>query len=186
MHFYYCDKKIEYNGKQLSSLWAYRNFHLQGDSIISFRGSCRIQFTEMVDLEDVLARSPIYGSDMLHFIVEHFDRDLEKMVLRQRLLIAIIKEVLEKDGHRLTRAGDDLYIDERKLSISIATSTPVSVMAHAALNIDSRGTPVPAIGLGDLGYPEGDIPALAREICGLYTAEMEGVRLARCKVRGVL
>lgn len=185
LHVYYCDKKMEYNGRQLSSLWAYRNFQLQGDSVVSFRGSCRIEFTEMVDLEDVLARSPIYGPDMLHFIVEHFDRDLEKMVLRQRLLIAIIKEVLETDGHRMARAGDDLYLDERKLSISIATSTPVSVMAHAALNIDSRGTPVPAIGLLDLGYTGQDIPVLAREMCGRYAAEMDGVRLARCKVRGV-
>jgi hypothetical protein len=139
----------------------------------------------MVDLEDVLAQSPIYGPDMLHFIAEHFDHDLEKMVLRQRLFIAIIKDILGKYTLQLSRKGDDLYLGDNKLSISIATATPVSVMMHTALNVDSRGTPVPTAGLLGLGVSEEALPGLAGEICEAYAAEIKGIYMARCKVRGV-
>ncbi len=185
MLVYYCPENMEYDGRQLSSLWAYRNFRLKGDSIVSFRGPCRVEFAEMVDLEDVLASSPIYGPDMLHFIAEHFDRDLEKMVLRQRLFIAIIKDIVEEKGLRLSRSGDDLYFGKGKLSISIATLTPVSAMMHTALNVDTRGTPVITSGLPDLGFDVEELPDLAIKICGAYAKEMEGIDMARCKVRGV-
>lgn len=183
MHEYFHEKITSYTGHQLSSLWAYRNFGLQGDSIVSFRGPCRVEPAEMVDVEDVVGGSSIYGPDMLHFIVEHFGESLEKGVLRQRLLIAIVKDALNKT--ELVRNGDDLYMGDGKLSISIATASPVSIMIHAALNVVSRGTPVKAAGLFDMGYNEGDIPALGKRICGLYAQEMSSVRMACCKVRGV-
>ncbi|MCL5046252.1 MAG: DUF366 family protein, partial [Actinobacteria bacterium] len=44
---------IKYDGRQLSSLWAFRNFGIQGDSIVAFRGPCHVELTEMVDLADV-------------------------------------------------------------------------------------------------------------------------------------
>ncbi|MFZ5597249.1 MAG: DUF366 family protein [Bacillota bacterium] len=183
MHVYCHDEKITYTGDQLSSLWAYKNFGLQGDSIVCFRGPCSISFSSMVDLEDVLACSPIYGPDMLHFVVEHFERGLEKAVLRQRLLIAIIKDAIGRPD--LERRGDDLYMGSKKLSISIATSTPVSVMIHAALNVITEGTPVETAGLMEMGYAEEDIMPLGMKICRLYDLEMSSVRMARCKVRGV-
>lgn len=184
MHEYFHDKTTCYTGHQLSSLWAYRNFGLQGDSIVSFRGPCRVEPEEMVDVEDVVGGSSIFGPDMLHFIVEHFGEELEKGVLRQRLLIAIIKDVIGCPG--LVRKGDDLYLGEGKLSISIATASPVSIMMHAALNVVSEGTPVKAAGLFDMGYKEGDIAVLGKRICGLYAQEMTSVRMACCKVRGVV
>lgn len=176
---------ILYDGTQLSSLWAYRTWGIQGDSIISFRGPCRVDFKEMVDMEDVLKRSPIYSPDMLHFIVEHFDQDLEKAVLRQRLLVVIIKEILESGQVRIKRSGDDLYINEHKLSISIATVTPVSTMIHTGLNISRESVPVKAACLLESGWEQGQLPALAAEICQLYINEVRDVYLARCKVRGV-
>ncbi|MFZ5648468.1 MAG: DUF366 family protein [Bacillota bacterium] len=183
MHEYFHEEITAYTGHQLSSLWAYRKFGLQGDSIVSFRGPCRVEFTEMVDVEDVIGGSSIFGPDMLHFIVEHFGETLEKGVLRQRLLIAIIKDVINNPG--LVRRGDDLYLGDGKLSISIATASPVSIMIHAALNIVSEGTPVRAAGLFDMGYNEGDIASLGKRICSLYSQEMSSVRMACCKVRGV-
>jgi len=101
---------VPYNGRQLSSLWAYRTWGVKGDSIIGFRGPCDIDFADMIDLEDVLSRSAIYSPDMLHFIVEHFDHDLEKGVLKQRLLIAIIKETLESAGVRSPAPGGRPFI----------------------------------------------------------------------------
>ncbi|MGB9802611.1 DUF366 family protein [Desulfofundulus sp.] len=186
MHVYFVPHTILYDGTQLTSLWAYRSFGLLGDSIVAFRGPCRVHFEHMVDLEDVRKQSPIYGDDMLHFIVEQFDHDLERAVLRQRLLTAIIKEILEQKGHGLKRAGDDLYYQERKLSISIATSTPVSTMIHMALNITAENTPVPAVGLVELGWPVALIPELAKAIGQAYADEMQGVKHSRCKVKGVV
>lgn len=183
MHVYTHEGIITYTGHQLSSLWAYRNFGLQGDSIVCFRGPCRVDFPEMVDVEDVLGRSEISGPDMLHFIVEHFGDRLEKGVLRQRLLMAIIRDALASP--ELVRKGDDLYLADKKLSISIATSSPVSVMIHAALNIVSEGTPVKTVGLFDLGYTEGDILDFGSRVCSLYKEEILSVRMACCKVRGV-
>jgi hypothetical protein len=174
---------IKYTGHQLSPLWAYRSFGLQGDSIVCFRGPCHIDPQEMVDVEDVLDGSSIYGPDMLHFIVEHFGERLEAGVLKQRLLIAIIKDLLAPA--QLVRSGDDLYLGDRKLSISIATSSPVSVMIHAALNIVSQGTPVKAAGLYDLGYSDAGIEELGSKVCRLYAGEMHSVKMACCKVRGV-
>lgn len=183
MHVHCHDKKMEYTGHQLSSLWAYRNFGLQGDSIVFFRGPCRVEPTEMVDVEDVLEGSSIYGPDMVHFIVEHFGEGLEAGVLRQRLLIAIIKDVLGRP--EIVRDGDDLYIGDRKLSISIATASPISIMIHAALNVVSEGTPVRAAGLYDLGYNDPQITEFGGKICSLYSREMHSVKMACCKVRGV-
>ncbi len=183
MHIYFHDEKILYTGEQLSSLWAYKNFGLQGDSIVCFRGPCRVTLSEMVDVEDVLAGDTIFGPDMLHFIIEHFDHDLEKAVLRQRMLISIIKDKMGLPN--LIRVGDDLFVEDSKFSVSIATVTPVSTMIHTALNVVSQGTPVKTVGFCDLGYSEEAVRGFGLSICELYKKEMASVRLACCKVRGV-
>jgi len=178
-------QKIKYDGLQLSSLWAFRNFDLQGDSIVSFRGPCHVELTEMVDLADVKEAAHIYSEEMLHFIVEHFDLDLEKAVTRQRLLIAIIKEQLEKvvQNVKLQRRGDDLYWGEKKLSVSIATLSPVSSLIHIGLNVISDNTPVLTVGLKELGVES--IDDFAQLVTRSYVEEVESIYLARCKVRGV-
>lgn len=186
MHVLVVNRTINYDGDQLSSLWAFRTFGLQGDSIIGFRGSCRVDVERLVDIADVLKCSPIASRDMLHFIVEHFDRDLEKTITRQRLLVAIIKDVLGYySGVDLIRSGDDLFSDKKKLSVSVATVTPVSTMIHAGLNISTEYSPVPAIGLSDLGLANDRIYGFCETICKSYAAEIGQIKLARCKVRGV-
>lgn len=185
IHTRFIEKTMLYDGTQLSSLWAYRTTGLIGDSIISFRGPCRLDYDHMVDMEDVLHQSPIYGADMLHFIIEHFGAGLAETILRQRLLVVLINEIITARGALLKRDGDDLYLGERKLSISIATATPVSTMIHTALNVTAEKTPVPAVGLVELGWSGEEIPALAESICAAYDAEMESIKKARCKVRGV-
>lgn len=181
----FVSEAIKYDGRQLVSLWAFRNFNLQGDSIVAFRGPCHVELTEMVDLADVKEEAHIYSEEMLHFIVEHFDLDLEKTVTRQRLLIAIIKEQLEKTNPqlRLTRQGDDLYWGAKKLSVSIATLSPVSTLIHVGLNIISDNTPVLTVGLKELGLES--IENFAQLITKSYLEEIESIYLARCKVRGV-
>jgi hypothetical protein len=174
-------KKIKYTGRQLASLWAYKNFGLLGDSIVAFIGPCNIPFNLMADVEDVRGKHKIYSSLMLHFIVEHFDCDLEKAVLRQRMLAGIVKEALEDSHrlHRLKRKGDDLYDGDKKLSISIATASPVSTMIHFAVNIETKRTPVKAAGLNDYKVSP---KQFAIKVMESYTEEMQSVKQARCKV----
>lgn len=186
MYTYFFPERLLYDGTQLASLWALRNFRLQGDSIVSFRGPCRVDCPTLVDIKDVLDQAPIFSEDMLHFIVEHFELDLTKTILRQRILISLIKEILETKGSlSFNRRGDDLFVGEKKLSVSIATLTPVSTMIHTGLNTTSKNTPVATVGLLEVGWTEKEIPVLAELICQSYAREMQEVQQARCKVRGV-
>ena len=184
MHTYYHDAELPYDGSQLASLFAYKRFGLQGDSITAFCGSCDIPWQHMVDQEDVLEASPIYSDSMLHFILEHFETPLTLMVTRQRLLVMLAKEQLETLSRRaLGRRGDDLFFEGRKLSISIATVSPVSGLVHFALNLNTQRVPVPAASLAELGVAEPD--RFAESLMSAYRDEVDSIRLATCKVKGV-
>ena len=180
MKAYLAPGRVDYDGSQIHSLWAYRTYGVQGDSIVAFRGGCEIPFSNMVDLEDVRAKSRIASPLMLHFICEHFDLDLEKAVLRQRLLAAIVRDEL---GGEVRRDGDDLFLGPGKLSISIATLTPVSSKIHFGINIERElHVNVETRGLRDLGVDAGD---LARRVLAQYVAQIDGIHDARTRVRGV-
>ena len=178
------DEEIKYIGSQLQPHWIYKNFKMQGDAIVAFIGECEVKLTEMVDIEDVINNEPIYSKSMLSFITEQFNIDLVEGVFRQRLLICIIKELLEKRGIFVVRNGDDLMIDGRKLSVSIATKSTTSILIHTGLNIDSEGAPVKASGLtSELGIT--DIKEFANEVMDAYAEELKDIELASTKVRGV-
>lgn len=180
----FIDEEIKYIGSQLSPHWIYKNFRIQGDAIVAFMGECDVKLTEMVDIEDVINNEPIYSKYMLSFISEQFGIGLTEGVLRQRLLICIIKELLEEKGVFVTRKGDDLIVNGGKLSVSIATKSTTSILIHTGLNILSENAPVKASGLtSELGIK--DIKAFAIEIMKRYTEELEDIILAGTKVRGV-
>lgn len=184
MEIRFVDERIRYTGKELRSHFAYRDFDILGDSMIAFCGGCDVKSDDLVDLEDAKAKADIYSEDMLHFIAEFFDTGLENTILRQRLLMAIIRdEVIIRSGAPVLRRGDDLYEGEAKLSVSIATATPVSTMIHTGVNIISEFTPVKTKGLKDYGIePKPFAEAVLRQ----FMKEMDGVRTAKCKVRGVI
>lgn len=178
------EQEIKYEGFQLAPHWIYKNFKIQGDAIVAFIGECEVKLTEMVDIEDVINNEPIYSKSMLSFISEQFNAGLVEGVFRQRLLICIIKEALEQRGIKLTRNGDDLYWNDKKLTVSIATKSATSVLIHTGINIDSEGAPVRACGLtNDLGIT--DVENLALEIMKKYSEELDDIVLASTKVRGV-
>lgn len=184
MHTKLIDKEIKYIGSQLAPHWIYKNFKLQGDAIVAFIGECEVALTEMVDIEDVINNEPIYSKSMLSFITEQFNVNLVEGVFRQRLLICIIKELLEERGIFVVRNGDDLMINGRKLSVSIATKSTTSILIHTGLNILSEGAPVKASGLtSELGIT--DIKEFALEVMKRYAEELEDINLASTKVRGV-
>lgn len=184
MHTKLIEKEIKYIGSQLAPHWIYKNFKLQGDAIVAFIGECEVALTEMVDIEDVINNEPIYSKSMLSFITEQFNVNLVEGVFTQRLLICIIKELLEERGIFVVRNGDDLMIDGRKLSVSIATKSTTSILIHTGLNIVSEGAPVKASGLtSELGIT--DIKEFALEVMKRYSEELEDINLASTKVRGV-
>jgi len=150
------DNTFKYDGSQLKSLYAYINEGILGDSAIAWRGPCDIPWEHMVDGEDLKAKSTICGADMIHFLLEKFDCTLLAAVALQRLLSAIAKDILmetaknQEFAQRLHRQGDDLFVDNKKLSISVATVSPISSMIHFAVNVSNEGTPVNTLCLQDL------------------------------------
>jgi hypothetical protein len=175
-----------YDGTQLRSLYAYLKHKILGDSAIAWRGPCSIPFEHMVDGEDLLDQSVIAGSDMIHFIIEVFDQKLMTGVLLQRFFASIVKDVLLEESSvrnlKISRTGDDLYWNKKKLSISIATQSPVSTLVHFAINVSSKGTPVPTAGLEDLKLKPLDF---AEKCLKILKAEYESSLEATCKVRSV-
>lgn len=178
------EKEIKYEGFQLAPHWIYKNFKIQGDATVAFIGECDVKLDEMVDIEDVINNEPIYSKLMLSFISEQFNIGLVEGVFRQRLLICIIKEALEKRGVKLTRSGDDLYVGNKKLTVSIATKSATSVLIHTGINIISEGAPIAACGLKN-NLNIDDIEEFANEILENYANEIDDIVMASTKVRGV-
>ncbi|MBR1754494.1 DUF366 family protein [bacterium] len=177
------DEEIKYTGLELAPHWIYKNFKIQGDAIVAFLGECEVKLTEMVDVEDVINNEPIYSKKMINFICETFNIGMVEGVLRQRLLITTLKEVLEQDYNiKVVRDGDDLFIDGKKLSVSIATKSATSVLIHTGVNIDSTGAPVDAAELNSIKGI--DTRKFAQKVIEKYANEIEDIVLATTKVSG--
>ena len=175
-------RETAYDGTALSPLWAFRTLGIRGPSAVAFVGPCRVDLEGLVDQEDVRRRAPIASSRMLHLIAEDFSSDLEGGIWRQRLLTAIALDLLHgrpKTG-RIRRDGDDLWDGKAKLSVSIATVTPVSTKIHFGINVLSKGTPVKTQGLADYGIPAAPF---AKALLAAYAREWREVQDARFKVR---
>ncbi len=183
MQIHFTDKEIKYTGKELSPHWIYKNFNILGDAIVSFIGEVDVKLDEMVDIEDVINNEPIYSRKMLNFIIECFDFSLEQMVWAQRLFVSIIKETLEAHGIKVLRDGDDLFYDNRKLSVSIATKSTTSSLVHTALNIIKEGAIINVSDLSEMGIV--DVKNFALEVMEHFKFEAESIKKATYKVRGL-
>jgi uncharacterized protein len=182
MHIHWSDDEIAYDGSQLRAHWLLARFGLVGDALVGFRGPCRVDEAEMADLAD-LDGPGIAGADMLHFVWESFaDPDLLLAVHRQRLLSAQAAEVLGvlRPGSGLRRSGDDLWVGDGKLSISIATVTPVSSLIHFAVNATAGGAPVRTMSLSELQV---EPHAFAQQLLERVAEEQQSIDVARAKVR---
>ncbi|MFA4985681.1 MAG: DUF366 family protein [Candidatus Brocadiia bacterium] len=148
----FSDKTLKYTGRELRPHWIFEEFGLRGDAAVSWVGPCHVGLEDLVDIEDADAGAYISSDQMVHVIIEHFlFRDLLLGVHRQHILAAIAQQVIyEQSGIMPHRAGNDLFVDERKLSVSIATSSPVSTLIHFGVNVISTGAPIPVSCLTDL------------------------------------
>lgn len=178
-------KVFSYTGEQLKPHFAYENYGLLGNSIVSWVGPCDIPFEHMVDLEDVLAKSPIRGASMLHFIVEVFNQNLFSAVALQRLMASIVKDEIEsrigaKSTVRLRRDGDDVFFESSKMTISIASVSVVSTQIHFAININNKNTPVKTASLDDFKINVNDF---AKNILEKFSQEYDSIERATQKVK---
>ncbi|MCD8025126.1 MAG: DUF366 family protein [Candidatus Gastranaerophilales bacterium] len=176
-------KEIKYDGRQLSPHWIYKNFGLRGDSIVCFKGGADVKLTEMVDIEDVINNEPIKSDKMANFIIEVFNSNLREAIFRQRLFISIIKETLEDAGIIVKRRGDDLFYENKKLSVSIATKSTVSTLIHTGINLVSAGAPIQISSISDMKIINED--CFIEEVMERFCIETNDIEFAKAKVRGV-
>lgn len=143
MAFKFVEEKRPLSGDEMLPHWALRNFDMLGDSIVSFIGDFKVPPEKWIDIESMMHGNNFPDTEMLHFVVEHFESTLQEAVLRQSLLVSILEEKLlhriQSNGHRLTRLGDDLFDGENRLSITAVGSTLVSTKIHVGVFTKSPG-----------------------------------------------
>jgi hypothetical protein len=187
LHTAFLRETILYSGAELAPHWISARTGVFASAVVAFRGACRVETGELVDLEDRREGERIEAREMLHFLGEWFENDLSLAVARQLLFIAGFAELLNarlRPGFRVWRKGNDLYVNDGekvlgKLSVSIVTASPISTLFHFGVNIDPAGAPVSAVGLAELGV---DADLLARDALVLWEREWAGMAKARCKV----
>jgi len=187
MKYKHLDTSFQYDGSQINPFWGFKSFNIKGSSIITWLGSMNIKPDHLKDFEDIGLE--IKSDSMVHFIIEHFDiqpANLRIAYHRQRILVMILKEVLLKYGIISNRVGDDIYIDSKKLTVSITTVSISSTKIHLGINLKSQGTPddVDTIGLFEL-VDENNKPILdnnnvlevVANVANTYINELESIEL---------
>ena len=186
---------FEYDGSQINPSWAFQEFGIYGSSIITWIGPVNITPDNLKDFADVGLE--IKSNNMINFICEFFDQQPPNMrvaYLRQRLLVMIFREILTENGVKTTREGDDIFVDKKKLSISIASVSLSSAKIHFALNLEDRGTPsdVDTIGLFDIKvndkqiFNDNNLLDLVNETVTRFINELETIEkdISKTKVLG--
>ena len=179
------DDIFEYDGSQINPSWAFNEFGIYGSSIITWVGPVNITPDNLKDFADVGLE--IKSNYMINFICEFFDCQPANMriaYLRQRLLVMIFREVLFEKGIISKRSGDDIFVENRKLSISIASASLSSMKIHFALNLEDKGTPgdVETIGLFDIKnndsnqvFTKDNLLDLVNDVVSRYIDELETI-----------
>lgn len=184
-----------YTGIELRPHFLLSQFELKGSAIVAFAGPCKVETEHLVDWEDRMACDRIEAARMVHFIGEFFGMSLREGVLFQRLAMSVMRDVLNErlgaSDQPITREGDDLWWNgaspRRKISVSIVTASPVSVLLHAGINFDPEGAPVAAIGLKDLGWGgEAGAARFAEQVLSRLESEWSDLEWACVKVRPVM
>ncbi|MBC7691629.1 MAG: DUF366 family protein [Methylotenera sp.] len=189
----FSEKERIYTGVELRPHFLLSEMNLKGSGIGAFIGPCQVKTEHLVDWEDRLVNDHIQAKQMVHFIGEFFGASLGECVFAQRLLMATMAQEINLRLHAnaksiskadfVVREGDDLFIHGRKMSVSIVTSSPVSQLLHAGVNIDPAGAPVAAIGLKELGIPEVE---WVHAVLKSFAEEWESIEWACTKVRPVM
>ncbi len=176
---------LPYFGPELRPHFILSKFKIEGSALIAFRGPCDVKTDHLVDWEDRLANDSIRAKEMVHFLGEFFGITLKEGIWIQRLLVSESLAFLLNAGIKAKRDGDDLFVNGKKLSVSIVTASPVSVLLHLGINIDSDGAPVQAIGLKEI-FSAQQIDSFVNHLLSRFQEEFESVERASVKVRPVI
>jgi hypothetical protein len=180
------EKSMSYTGIELRPHFLLTKMGMKGSAVLGFIGPCEVKTDSMVDWEDRLAQDFIRAKLMLHFLGEFFGISLREGVYLQRIFMAIAGQVIAQETKKtVLRKGDDLFFDGKKLSVSIVTASPVSMLLHVGINIDSEGAPVAATGLKDLNASL-DPSMIAQLILSNFEEEVRSVEWACAKVRPMM
>ncbi|MDR3223028.1 MAG: DUF366 family protein [Methanobrevibacter sp.] len=181
------DNNFEYDGSQINPNWAFKTFKIKGSSIITWIGSMNIKDENLKDYEDL--GLDIKSNNIINCIVEHFDiqpGNLRIAYLRQRLLVMILVEELSKKGINPLREGDDIYIGNYKLTVSIATASLSSTKIHLGINLTDDGSPdnIDVIGLYQLKdknedsyFNQNNIVKFINKFVNSYINELKSIEL---------
>jgi hypothetical protein len=177
------EETITYTGKELRAGWVREKTGIHsGGAAAGFVGPCHVETDDMVDLDDAKAGVGIEAAQMAHVIVEHVGCTLQVAVLRQRLLVCNLCEILIERGIAVHRYGDDVYVGGRKLTVSVAAPSRRSNMIHLGIDVDPEGAPVAAIGLEEMGVAPLE---LLETLLDRYRKELTTAAYAETKVRSV-
>ncbi len=183
---------VEYTGMELRPLFNYNVTKIKGDSAIMFISGMNVPTSHMVDMEDVIADDFIYSPLAVNIICEIFNIGIETAVLYQRLLMRCLFDSLQPYIPLLILSGDDLFVADdsimKKLSVSIATVSPVSGLIHCGLNIKQPAISIPTVGLEEL-LETNDLKEIVHVIEGAlrtFKHEVESIKSAAVKVRPVI
>lgn len=176
------EKRLPYSGRELRSGWVAAAGGGTGDCGAGFVGPCAVATEDLVDLDDARAGAHIASASMAHIIIEHPACPIGTAVLRQRLLVCILAELLSERRIAVRRSGDDLFVRDRKLTVSIAAPSETCALIHLGINIDPAGAPVAAVGLEELGIAPRE---LLGQLLERYGNELRECAYAETKVRSV-
>ena len=177
------EQPLTYDGLQLSTAFVDRHAPGETDALVLFAGPADVPREHLVDLEDAEAGAVIYSPLMAHAIAEHRGLALGEAVWRQRGLVRLAAEwIASRSGVVVQVRGNDLFVADGKLSVSVATRSPRGSLLHFGVNVDTEGAPVRAAGLRDLRIrPREFLAALGK----LYADEVASAAHAAGKVRPV-
>jgi hypothetical protein len=174
-----------YSGLELRPHYILAKWKIEDSVLVAYRGPCEVKTDHMVDWEDRLANDFIRAKEMIHFMGEFFGPTLKEGIWIQRLLVSGVESELLRMGISVNRDGDDLFINGKKLCVSIVTASPVSILLHLGINVDSEGAPVHAIGLKHY-LSEEKIESLIQTTLNRFEVEFKSVHRASVKVRAVI
>lgn len=186
------DDIFEYDGSQINPSWAFNEFGIYGSSIITWVGPVNITPGNLKDFADVGLE--IKSNYMINFICEFFwlpACKYENSLPSSKIACHDFYRSSFEKGIVSKREGDDIFVENRKLSISIASASLSSMKIHFALNLEDKGTPddVETIGLFDIKDKNGNqifnkdnLTELVNDVAGRYIDELETIEKILAKL----
>jgi hypothetical protein len=142
-----------YRGNELLPGWERLNYNVRGNSLVYWISPTDVSVEFMKDVDDVRENLSIKSDSMLHFVFTYYTmNDATWAVFAQRLLTRhIVDYIRHYLSERVARIdGNDVFVDGRKFSVSIAGIAPGLTKFHFGINVESKGAPIPVSSLTDL------------------------------------